>query len=134
MQAPTKLLLTLLCLRGPIFFSSTLQAQPMRAVDRAAIQKSLLPNSVPEQRPLKLLSRFPLLVSGLTAGTVVVYDDPTTPRSADYFEVYDNDGDLVAAGWFDRFGIRRMAVDRGLVEEKGDLEGVFVTLLEGDSI
>lgn len=134
MQAPTKLLLTLLCFGGPIFFSSTLQAQPMRAVDRAAIQKSLLPNFVPEQRPLKLLSRFPLLVSGLTAGTVVVYDDPITPRPADYFEVYDKDGDLVAVGWFDRFGIRRMAVDRGLVEEKGDLEGVFVALLEGDSI
>ena len=134
MHVPTKLLLTVLCLGGPIFFSPTLQAQPMRAADRAALQQSLLPNFVPEQRPLKLLSRSPLLVSGLTAGTVVVYDDPTTPRPADYFEVYDNDGDLVAAGWFDQFGIRRMAVDRGLVEEKGDLEGVFVTLLEGDSI
>jgi hypothetical protein len=63
-----------------------------------------------------------------------VYDDPTTARPADYFDLYDNVGDLVAVGWFDRFGIRRVAVDRGLVEEKNDLEGVFVTLVEGDSI
>jgi len=75
-----------------------------------------------------------LLVNGLKAGVVVVYDDPSTARPADYFELYDNDGDLVAVGWFDRFGIRRMAVDRGLIEEKSDLEGVFVTLLQGDSI
>jgi hypothetical protein len=74
------------------------------------------------------------VVDGLTAGAVVVYDDPATARPEDYFELYDNDGDLVAAAWFDRFGIRRMVVDRGLVEEKSDLEGVFVTLLEGDSI
>jgi hypothetical protein len=132
MQLPTKLLLTVLSLCGPLFFSVAIQAQPMRATDRAAIQKALLPAS--EQRPLNLLSRSPLLVNGLTAGAVLVYDDPTTARPADYFELHDNDGDLVAVGWFDRFGIRRMAVDRGLVEEKGDLEGVFVTLLQGDSI
>lgn len=134
MQVPTKILLTVLSFCGPLFFSAAIQAQPIRAAGRAAAQKSLLPNFASEQRTLKLLSRSPLLVNGLTAGAVVVYDDPTTARPADYFELYDNDGDLVAVGWFDRFGIRRMAVDRGLVEEKNDLEGVFVTLLEGDSI
>jgi len=38
-----------------------------------------------------------------------------------------------AVGWFDRFGIRRLAVDRGL-EDEDKLEGVFVLLSEGDSI
>jgi hypothetical protein len=134
MQVPTKLFLTVLSLCGPLFFSAAIQAQPIRAGNHAVVQKSLLANFGPEQRPLNLLSRSPLLVNGLTAGAVVAYDDPTTARPADYFELYDNDGDLVAVGWFDRFGIRRMAVDRGLIEEKSDLEGVFVTLLEGDSI
>jgi len=134
MRIPTKLLLTVLTLCGPLFFGAATHAQPMGAADRAAAQKLLIPKLAVEQRPLNLLSRSPLIVNGLTAGAVVVYDDPSTTRPADYFELYDNDGDLVAVGWFDRFGIRRMAVDRGLVEEKTDLEGVFVTLLEGDSI
>jgi len=134
MQVPTKLFLIVLSLCGPLFFSAAIQAQPMQTGDDAAVQKLLFPKFGPEQRPLNLLSRSPLLVNGLKAGVVVVYDDPTTARPADYFELYDNDGDLVAVGWFDRFGIRRMAVDRGLVEEKNDLQGVFVTLLEGDSV
>jgi hypothetical protein len=134
MRIPIKLLLMVLTLCGPLFLGAVTYAQPMGAADRAAAQKLLVPKSTVEQRPLNLLSHSPLIVNGLTAGAVTVYDDPTTARPADYFELYDNDGDLVAVGWFDRFGIRRMAVDRGLVEEKTDLEGVFVTLLEGDSI
>ena len=134
MPVLTKLLLTVLCLGGALFFSPAIQAQPIAPTDRAPAEKFLLPKFSSEQRPLNLISRYPLLVNGLAAGAVVVYDDPTTARPADYFELYDNDGDLVAVGWFDRFGIRRIAVDRGLVEEKNDLEGIFVTLLEGDSI
>ena len=58
----------------------------------------------------------------------------STPRPADYIELYDNDGDLVAVGWFDRFGIQRMALDRALVEGSEELQGVFVTVVNGDSI
>jgi len=134
MQVPTKLFLTLLSLCAPLFFSVAIQAQPVQTGDDVAVQTLLLRKFAPGQRPLNLLSHSPLLVNGLKAGVVVVYDDPSTARPADYFELYDNDGDLVAVGWFDRFGIRRMAVDRGLIEEKSDLEGVFVTLLQGDSI
>jgi hypothetical protein len=67
-------------------------------------------------------------------GAFAVYDDARTKRPADYFEVYDSNGDLLAVGWFDRFGIQRMAVDRGLIEKGDELEGVFVSLLDGDSI
>ncbi len=134
MQGPTKLFLTLISLCGPLFLAAAIQAQPMQTLDDATVEQLLLPRMRPEQRPLNLLSRSPLLVNGLKAGVVVVYDDPATARPADYFELYDNDSDLVAVGWFDRYGIRRMAVDRGLVEEKSDLEGVFVTLLQGDPI
>lgn len=134
MQAQTRVLLIVMSLCAPLFLSSAVQAYSMQTGDDAPVQKLLLSKLGPGYRPLNLLSRSPLLVEGLKAGVVVAYDDPTTARPADYFELYDNDGDLVAVGWFDRYGIRRMAVDRGLVEEKSDLEGVFVTLLQGDSV
>lgn len=38
----------------------------------------------------------------------------------------DLTGDLLAMVWFDRLGILRSAVDRGIVQNKHTLEGVFV--------
>lgn len=134
MQVQNKLLLIVISLCGPLLFGAAIRAQTVQTGDGVAARKFLHSEFGPERRHLNLRSRSPLLVNGLTAGAVVMYDDPNTPRPVDYLELYDNDGDLVAVGWFDRFGIRRMAVDRGLVEEKKDLEGVFVTLLEGESI
>jgi hypothetical protein len=61
-----------------------------------------------------------------------VYDDVTTERPVDYWEIYNQDGELVAVSWFDRLGMRKTAVDRGLVEEKDQLEGVFVVVSDGD--
>jgi hypothetical protein len=75
-----------------------------------------------------------LVVEGKTLGEVLAYDDPTTKRPVDYFELYDSTGDLVALGWFDQFGIQRVAVDRGLLESRDEVEGVYVFFLEGDSI
>jgi hypothetical protein len=75
-----------------------------------------------------------LIVEGNTVDKVLAYDDPTTKRPADYFELYNSTGDLVAIGWFDRFGIRRMILDRSLLDGTDGLEGVFVFLVEGDSI
>jgi len=61
-------------------------------------------------------------------------NDPTTKDQQIYFELYDADDDLLAVDWFDRFGIQRMAVDRGLLEKTLKLEGVFVILLEGEPL
>jgi len=83
---------------------------------------------------LNRISLTPVVAGNETVGAVVVYDDPSTPRPADYIELYDNDGDLVAVGWFDRFGIQRMALDRALVEGSEELQGVFVTVVNGESI
>jgi hypothetical protein len=77
---------------------------------------------------------MPLVIAGKTLGKVVSYDDPTTARPADGFELYDSTGGLVAAGWFDRFGIRRVTVDHALIEGGDELEGIFVSVLEGDAI
>jgi hypothetical protein len=70
--------------------------------------------------------------AGLVAA--YIYDDVTTDRPTDYWEIYDNQGSLVAVSWFDKFGIRRIAVDRGIVEEEDRLEGVFVIVSNGSSI
>src|SRR5215470_5826652 len=40
----------------------------------------------------------------------------------------------LGCGWFDQFGIQRVAVDRGLLEREDKVEGVYVFFLEGDSI
>jgi len=90
----------------------------------------------PDQHEIKLVSLDPWVVEGEVLGTVAlyVYADVTTERPADYWEIYDKKDDLIAAGWFDRFGIRRTAIDRGIMEKEDKLEGIFVIVLDGDSI
>ena len=51
-----------------------------------------------------------------------------------YWELYDKNGDLLAVSWFDKAGVQRTAVDRGILEEKDRLEGILVVVLTGDSI
>lgn len=91
-----------------------------------------LPAVAPDKNALNPPSFRRLTIWGRVVGTAVLYDDPKTRRSADYLELYDSAGQLVAVSWFDRFGIRRTAIDRGLLEEARDLEGVFVVLPEGE--
>ena len=63
---------------------------------------------------------------------MAVYDDPQTRWSVDLLELYDEAGALLSVSWVDKFGIRRTAMDRGLLqEETSRLEGVFVLLPEG---
>ncbi len=58
----------------------------------------------------------------------------TMQTPADYLEFYNNASNLVAISWFDSYGIERMTVDRGLVEDGGELEGGFVVLLDGEAV
>ena len=76
------------------------------------------------------------MVKGEVLGALAeyVYDDVTTERPADYRELYDKNGNLLAISWFDKSGIQRTAVDRGIVEQKDRLEGILVVVLTGDSI
>ena len=86
---------------------------------------------------MTLVSSQPWVVEGGEVwGTLAayVYDDATTNRAADYWELYGSTGDLVAISWFDRFGIQRLAVDQGLLDESDKLEGTFVVFLDGDSV
>jgi hypothetical protein len=82
---------------------------------------------------LNLVSLVPVTTNGGKA-TVAVYDDPATPRTEDYLELYDGSGELLAVGWFDEFGIQRLVIDRAVVEGRAELQGVFVMVVEGQGI
>jgi hypothetical protein len=75
-----------------------------------------------------------VIVDGEAVGVAAVYDDPATARPADYCELYDNSHELVGLGWFDRFGIERMALDRRLLANDNSIEGIFVVFSDGDSV
>jgi hypothetical protein len=92
------------------------------------------PASLPERNRLHLISTLPVTVEGEILGRVAVYDDLTTQRSADCLELYNSTDILVAVVWFDRYGIRRIAVDRGLLEGRLELQGLFVVVLDGESV
>ena len=116
-----------------LFFLGFVAAGAAEPSDNAAEQESV---GAPEQHAMTLVSFQPWVVEGKVLGTIAtyVYDDVTTERPADYWELYDKNGDLLAVRWFDKSGIQRTAVDRGILEEKDRLEGVFVVVLTGDSI
>ena len=76
---------------------------------------------------------YQVMFEGRILGALLIYDDLNTKRPEDYLELYDIGTNLVAVGWFDRFGIRRIA-DRGLFDGGSILQGVFVTVLDGDAL
>jgi hypothetical protein len=132
MSFRNKMSAIMLGLAAPLFLSVSVKAEPILNSDNTPVQQALLPPLGPEQSQLTEVSLSPLVVSGETVGMVVVYDDPTTARPVDFLAFYDNAGQLVAIGWFDKFGIQRVAMDRGLLEDNGKLEGVLVLVLDGD--
>jgi hypothetical protein len=111
---------------------------PLHAAAETAGYKPLddafLPDWALQQHELTRMPDAPLVIGDHTVGVVAVYDDATTQRPADYLEFYDDTGRLLAVSWFDRFGVERVAVDRGLLEKKEDLEGVFVVVLKGEDL
>ena len=98
------------------------------------LAQEIIPAAALKNRELNLISVAPLINGEDTIGFMVVYKDTSTKRSSDYVEFYDNAGDLVAVNWFDRFGIERMGIDRGLLENASKLEGVFVVFLDGETV
>lgn len=81
-----------------------------------------------------LVSFSPVIVEAEIVGTVAIYDNTATQRPADYSELYDTAGQLLAIRWFDRFGIERMAVDRGFLDRADEPEGVLVVVLDGELV
>jgi hypothetical protein len=129
-----KIYLVILGLVGQLSFFGPIATESLEASENALVQEVSVPASVPEKDRLTLVYFSPLILEGEVIGALAAYHDPMTKRAADYFELYNSGGDLLAVSWFDRFGIQKMAVDRGLLGKGDELEGVFVLLLEGDSI
>ena len=90
----------------------------------------------PERHVMRLVSFEPWVVEGDTLVLVAsyIYEDVTSGRPADYWEIYNEAGQLLAVTWFDNHSLRQTAVDRGIIEEKNELEGVFVLMVDGEPI
>jgi len=115
-----------------LLFFGDVRGDELQPSDNATEQEMV---TAPEPHNMSLVSFSPWVVKGEVLGTLAayVYDDVTTERPADYWELYDKQGNLLVVSWFDKFGIQRTAVDRGIVEEKDQLEGIFVIVVDGDS-
>jgi hypothetical protein len=128
-----KIYLILLGMIMQLWFFGDVRADELQPRDNTAERESV---AAPEPHDMSVVSFSPWVVEGEVLGTMAayVYTDVTTERPADYWELYDKNGDLLAVSWFDRSGIQRTAVDRGILEEKDRLEGILVVVLTGDSI
>jgi hypothetical protein len=134
MVLKTKKYIVVLGIVGQLFFFEFLAAGPMQAGENAARQDMFLPISIPEQRHFSLVTVYPLIAGNQVIGALAFYDDTATTRPADYLELYDSEGNLLVVSWFDRFGIERVAVDRGFLEKADRPAGIFVVLVEGDTV
>ncbi len=115
-----------------IFFSGRLHAEPVRVTGNLRGEKVLLPTSAPEADRLMLVSFVTIASEVEIIAALAVYDDPETGWPVDYLELYDGAGSLLLVSWVDSFGVRRTAIDSGLLqEEPSRLEGVLVFIPEG---
>jgi hypothetical protein len=129
-----KIYFIILGIVAQLLLSGDVRADELQPNDNASQQEIV---TSPAHHNMTLVSSQPWVVEGGEVWGMLaayVYDDVTTKRAADYWELYGSEGDLVAISWFDRFGIQRLAVDRGLLDESDKLEGVFVVFLDGDSV
>ena len=133
MKFKNTIVVIIISLLAALFFSAPLRAAGKTEPPSPDVEP-FLPVWALEQRELTVVSVAPMVVGAQTMGAVTVYDDATTERPADYWEFYDSEGHLLAASWFDRFGIERTAVDRGILDAADEPEGILVVILEGDSI
>ena len=129
----TKTLLIILSFLFQSSFPAYVHAEPTRSPDQASVSEVFLSVPLPAKDRLILVSFVPIIIEGNLLGGLVAYNDTTTKRPADYVELFNNAGTVLAVGWFDTFGIERMAVDRALLEDADQLEGVFVLIVEGES-
>ncbi len=121
----------------PLLFVSSpnLHAETMRVAENLRGGVVLLPPSAPETDRLTLVSFVTIVPDAEVLAAIAVYDNPQTARPVDYLEFYDGAGNLLQASWLDKYGIRRTAVDRALLQEDAPrLEGILVLLLEGDPV
>jgi hypothetical protein len=133
MASRHKVYFIILGIVAQLLFFGNVRAEEAQPSDHATGQEIV---TGPEQHDMSLVSFSPWVVKGEVLGAVAEYgyEDVTTARPADYWELYNKEGDLLVVSWFDRFGIQRTAIDRGIVEGEGKVEGIFVVVSDGDSL
>ncbi len=116
-------------------FSADVHSASMRVTENLRGQVVLLPQSAPETDRLTLVSFITIVPDAEVLAAIAVYDNPETTKPVDYIEFYDSVGNFLQASWIDKYGIRRTAIDRGLLQEEGSrLEGVLTLISEGISV
>lgn len=83
---------------------------------------------------LNLARLVPVTSDRKTVGMIAIYDNPMTQQPGTYLELRDAGGQVVAISWLDRFGIRRLTLDRGFLKGYGRFEQIYVTLVNGEPI
>jgi hypothetical protein len=134
MALKTKIYVAVLGVVGQLLFFEVFGAGPLPAGEKDPRQEIALPSSLPDQRRFSLVTVYPLLAENQVIGALAFYDDAATARPADYLELYDREGNLLVVSWFDRFGIERVAVDRGFLEDAERPAGSFVVFVQGDNV
>lgn len=134
MKLRTKALFIVTIFLAQMYAVAHSYAEPLQIENQGSAHESYRSVSLPEKDSLALVSVVPLKAGTEVLGAIAAYDDAATIRPADYLELYNNVGALLAISWFDGFGIERLAVDRALTEDADKLEGVFVLLITGESI
>ncbi|MGH7827375.1 MAG: hypothetical protein ACREQ7_19625 [Candidatus Binatia bacterium] len=134
MKIKSKAFFIALSFLAQLYFTPNSHAEPALSLNAARLPEIFSSGGLPEKHRLIPVSFVRLFMRRTLVGGLAAYDDAKTTRPADYLELYNSAGDLVAIAWFDRFGIERVAVDRGLLEDAEELQGVFVVLVDGDSV
>ncbi len=115
-----------------LFPEASMAAEPSKYMKDLRGEIVFLPPSAPERERLILVSFVNVTTETGFIGAIAIYDDPGTNSQTDYIELYDGTGGLVSVSWLDPFGIRRTALDSGLLsEEASELQGLLVLLTEG---
>jgi hypothetical protein len=134
MASKAKIYIVVLGVVGQLFLFEFLGGGHSQAGESAPRKDISVPTSIPDQRHFSLVTVYPLLAENQVIGALAFYDDAATARPADYLELYDREGNLLVVSWFDRFGIERVAVDRGFLENAERPAGSFVVFVQGDNV
>ena len=127
-------MMTVAILLGTLLGLGSLATTTAQPLETTSDEPTDLASIIQRERCLNLTSVTPVVTGEETVGVVAIYDDPSTQRAEDYLELYDSDGGLVAVGWFDKFGIQRLAVDRAFIDGEAKFQGTFVRVVDGDFI
>jgi hypothetical protein len=129
-----KILMIFLVLAAQFYFGAVSQAEPTALAADRYEERMFRSVSLPEKDRLSFVSFVQIFEQDKLLGGLAAYDDAMTERPADYLELYNSAGHVVAIAWFDNFGIERVAVDRAVLEDRDALEGVFVEVVDGDFV